>query len=411
MNTPYTNSTPFPNNYAQRQLVLARGRGSYLYDRAGKRYLDFSSGIAVNALGHANRRIARRVGRQMRRLVHVSNLFTTPPALDLGTRLLQLATTTGREPFGAVHFGSSGTEANEAALKYARLYAHTTRGEGHATLISFTNAFHGRTMGALSVTPKEAYRRKFEPLLPGCVTVPFNDPEALKQALSPQCAAVIVEVVQGEGGLQRLSPDMVTTLNEETARHGVLLIADEVQTGLGRLGGLFGSHVVGLTPDIITLAKPLAGGLPLSATLIPERINAHVQPGDHGTTFGGGPVTTAAAGVVLDEITRHGFLDSVVEKGRYLSTLLEELATAHPCIAELRGIGLLRGVALDDKQFSTSQVAEVIEEAQEQGLLILRSGTAVLRFAPPLTVTRSDLTHGVEILSKTLTVIQGRRRA
>ena len=258
----YAYDPPYPKNYATELLVIEEGDGVYLKDSAGRTYLDFGSGIAVNALGYGREDIAEIVSRQMKKLVHMSNLYATRPALELAEKIVAGGN------FAAVHFGNSGTEANEAALKYARLYAYRKKGPEHHKLLAFKGAFHGRTMGALSCTPTAAYRDPFEPLVPGCEFAPFNDSKALEETLDGSFAAVIVEVVQGEGGLAVMTEDFAKALNTLCAKHDVILIADEVQTGLGRTGSFYASEGVGLSPDIITLAKPLAGGLPLSATLL-----------------------------------------------------------------------------------------------------------------------------------------------
>jgi len=350
------------------------------------------------------------VAQQMKRLVHVSNLYATEPAIALANRLLEVTHGVGREPFTAVHFGNSGAEANESAIKYARLYAYQRRGEGHHRIISLSDGFHGRTMGALSATPNEAYRRKFEPLLPGFDTVPFDDPQALREAVDDTVAGVLVEVVQGEGGLRVLSPEMVTALHDVAERHDILLIADEIQTGLGRTGTLFGSTGAGLHPDVICLSKPLAGGLPMSATLIPDRVNRELNPGDHGTTFGGGPATSAAALYVLERITANGFLDAVEDRSQQLEAHLTALHERFDFVTELRGRGLLRGIRIELGHDQDELFPEILPTARDHGVLLLRSGKDVVRIAPPLVISRKELDEGVNRLTKTLQSIHTRRR-
>lgn len=404
-----TGETPFARNYAREVLEIASGRGCRVKDTRGNSYLDFGSGIAVNALGYGDRGLARRVARQMRKLVHVSNLYATPPSLALAEELLQLASPAGRTPFQAVHFGNSGAEANEAAIKYARLRAQHLKGLGHHTIVAFEKAFHGRTLGALSATPNEAYRKKFEPLLPGFTFLPLNDLARLDQAVTEETAAVILEPLQGEGGLESPSPEMVELLNRISAERGVLVIADEIQTGLGRLGELFGSTLIGLTPDIITLSKPLAGGLPLSATLIPPTINELLQPGDHGTTFGGGPVTTEAGRYVLERITAPGFMEQVRQRANQLDQGLEELRKNHPWITDLPGRGLLRGLRIDLGPDQEELFPAILPAALKRGLLILRSGSNVIRIAPPLIISPRDLQRGLAILDTVFHTISARR--
>jgi acetylornithine/N-succinyldiaminopimelate aminotransferase len=391
----FVDQVPFPRNYASRMLVLVKGEGSRVEDRSGNRYLDFGTGIAVNALGHGREDLARIAYEQMSRLAHVSNLYTTEPALELGEKLVSSG------PFAAVHFGNSGTEANEAAIKYARLYALRTRGEGHHNILSFTNAFHGRTLGALACTPTAKYQDPFKPLMSGCQVAPYNDVAKLEAVLDGSFAAVLVEVVQGEGGLDAMTPEFAKALNRLCRKHDVALIADEVQTGLGRTGTLFASSAAGLEPDIITLAKPLAGGLPLSATLIPARINDQVHAGEHGTTFGGGPVTTAVALKVWEIVSAEAFLAAVRRKGDHLAKRLQEVIARRPAKAvRVKGRGLLLGLELRDVD-----PAAFIERAQLAGLLVLRSGTNIIRIAPPLVIEEADIDAGVAIIDKVLAAL------
>ncbi len=394
---------PYPNNYNNELLTFARGKGVYLYDTAGRRYLDLGSGIAVNALGYGRRDLARTAARQMRRLIHVSNLFANEPALRVAERLLRTASGVMREPPVAVHYGNSGSEANEAALKYARLHALRSRGAGHHKFLCFENGFHGRTIGALAVTPNPKYRDPFLPLLPDITVCPYNDGNALERTMSSEYAAVIVEVVQGEGGLQVMTPQFAATLSRLCAQHDVLLIADEVQTGLGRTGTLYASQQRELKPDIITLSKPLAGGLPLSATLIPDRVNRLLNLGEHGSTFGGGPVTTAVAEQVLATIEAPRFQAQVQQRARELDTLLDSLRSARHSVTGVHGLGLLRGVELAvDAARAATVLPTVLERMRAAGVLILRSGANVVRIAPPLTITADELERGITALDREL---------
>jgi acetylornithine/N-succinyldiaminopimelate aminotransferase len=381
----------FPKNYSSKFLVLQRGEGVYVEDRAGNRYLDFGAGIAVNALGYGREDLARVAYEQMTKLIHVSNLYATEPAMELASELA------GSGDFAAVHFGNSGAEANEAAIKYARLYSLRTRGEGHHRVLCFRNGFHGRTLGALSVTPTPKYQEPFAPLLPGVEVLPFNDAAGVETTLDSTFAAAIVEPVQGEGGLDVVSPKFARALNATCRKHDVVLIADEVQTGLGRTGSLYASTSVGLEPDIVTLSKPLAGGLPLSATLIPARINDLLHVGEHGTTFGGGPVTCAVALAVWKQITGAGFLEGVAGKGEYLGKRLEELAAKYPGLGAIKGLGLLRGVVAEKPDG-----AAILDKAREEGLLLLRSGVNVLRLAPPLVISEQEIGKGIDILDSVI---------
>lgn len=386
---------PLPRQYGEELLVLESGEGCRLFDRAGREYLDMGAGIAVNALGYGREDLAVIAAGQMKRLIHVSNLFTTPPQLALAEKLTAV-TIPGSEKFTAVHFGNSGAEANETAIKYARLYARSHRGDNTRRLIAFSNGFHGRTMGALSLTANPAYRTAFSPLLPGCEILPFNDSHTLSEHLDGTVAAVIIEPVQGEGGLRQLSAEFANTLNTLCRKHDVLLIADEVQTGLGRCGTLFASEFTRLSPDIVTLSKPLAGGLPLSATLIPQKVNELLKPGDHATTFGGGPVSTAVAMKVWDTVSAPNFLSEVKRKGALTANLL--LEGLHGLPHEQRGAGLLRGVRLTDEKYGGPWCAKIITQMREQGVIILKTGADVLRLAPPLIIHDDELKAGIKTL-------------
>ena len=384
---------PYPRQYGSELLVISRGRGAWLQDIAGRKYLDFAGGIAVNALGYGRADLAKTASRQMRRLNHVSNLYATEPALALARLMLAK----GPWKFSSVYFGNSGTEANEAALKYARLYALRTRGAGHEKILCFSGAFHGRTLGALSCTPSPKYQDPYKPLLPGVVVAPYNDVEELRKVLTDEFAGVIVEVIQGEGGLASMTPAFAQALNETCRKAGAQLIVDEVQTGITRTGTFFASEGVGLQPDMITLAKPLAGGLPLSAVLIPEKIHEQIHLGDHGTTFGGGPVTTAVAMKVWQTVSAPGFLPHVKAMGEVLRTGLERLKGRRSSVGELRGRGLLQGF-----EYNGGEVKDLLARLQAKGLLVLRSGTNVVRIAPPLVIGEKEIQKGIDIIEEAL---------
>ncbi len=377
----------FPNNYSKELLVIDKGSGVILKDLSGKEYIDFCTGIAVNSLGYGREDLAEAAYNQMKKLVHISNLFAAEPVLELAEKL------TKSGPFKAVHFGNSGTEANEAAIKYSRLYSLRTKGEGNYKILSFTNGFHGRTLGALSVTPNEKYQKPFEPLVPGMEVCTYNDTEGLKKQLNSSFAGVFVEVVQGEGGLDVINQDFADALNSLCKEHNVLLIVDEIQTGLARTGNLYAYEQFGLNPDIITLAKPLAGGLPLSATLIPEKVNSLLKIGEHGTTFGGNPVAAAVGLKVWEKLSNPDFIKEVSQKGKKLSSMLNELSGNYSFLGKVKGLGMLQGIELIG-----TEPSEIVKKCQEAGLLILSSGTNMLRIAPPLVITEEELTKGMEIL-------------
>jgi len=392
---------PFPQNYAKEFLVLERGEGSWLEDAYGNLFLDFTSGIGVNALGHGRKDMAKVAQKQMKKLIHVSNLFTTRPALELAEKLVALG------DFDAVHFGNSGSEANEAALKYARKYALTKKGPEHHKILSFEGAFHGRTYGALSMTPTEKYRKPFGPMVPGIEFIPYNDSKALRETLDGSFAAVILEVLQGEGGLRVASPEFLDTLKELCEKQDILIIVDEIQSGLGKTGEILACTALGFKPDIITLSKPLAGGLPLSATLIPKKVNQTISIGDHGTTFGGGPVTCAVALFVLEEISSQKFLQKVKNKAALFEEGLEELKGRFPFIRELRGMGLLRGIALNLPQGKETLLGEILNRLKEKGMLALRAGEDVLRLAPPLVIKKKEIRKALRFIGEVLQELQG----
>ena len=396
---------PLPNCFSPELLMISKGDGVWLEDAAGRRYLDFTGGIAVNALGYGREDLAEIACRQMKKLVHISNLFITEPALELATKVIAHGVHGASGDFQAVQFLNSGSEANETALKYARLYALRRKGEGHHKLLCFTDSFHGRTMGALSVTPNPKYQTPFLPLVPGVEVAEYNDTEGLEKALDESFAGVIVEVIQGEGGLAGMSREFAAALNRLCRKHDLILIADEVQTGLSRTGSFYASTEVGLEPDIITLAKPLAAGLPLSAVLIPEKVNTLIHVGDHGTTFGGGPVTTAVASKVWDILSNPQFIAQIRDKGEYLAEKLEALAKGYSFLGGLRGRGLLLGVEvlqerLPQRAENADAMPALLQAFREEGMLILRSGQNILRIAPPLIIGTEEIDTGIAIMAR-----------
>ncbi|MFN8500254.1 MAG: aspartate aminotransferase family protein, partial [Anaerolineae bacterium] len=341
-----------------------------LFDTEGRRYLDFVAGIAVNAFGNADQEIAQVIGEQAAVLGHVSNLYYSVPMLELARDLVEASFA------DKVFFCNSGAEANEAAFKFARRWALDRHGEGKSRIVAFTNAFHGRTMGALAATPREKYQAPFRPLMPNVQFATYNDLESAAATIGDDVAAVIVEPVQGEGGIYVATPEFLAGLREVCDRHNALLIFDEVQCGLGRTGKLWAYEHYGVTPDMMTLAKPLGGGLPMGAVLATNNVAEALHPGDHGTTFGANPVICRAAQVVLKRINNPAFLAHVAEVGAYLKNGIESLGTSH--VKEVRGLGLMVGVEMD------IAAAPLIDAAYEHGLIITGAGENVLRFVPPL---------------------------
>ncbi len=375
--------------YTRSDRVFTHGEGSYLFDTAGNRYLDFASGIAVTALGHSDQMWIEAVKDQADQLVHVSNLYHTTPHVQLAQRLVENSFA------DRVFFCNSGSEANEAALKFARKWVRVAIGVDNKTnIVAFEGSFHGRTMGALSVTARQQYRDPFAPLMPGVSFAPFNDLDAARKAIDSKTCAVIVEPVQGEGGVRVAEPGFLECLRDLCDQHQVILVFDEVQCGLGRTGYLWAHENYAVTPDIMTLAKPLAGGLPIGAVLVVEAVAATMQPGDHGSTFAAGPLVCRAGQAVFDRICPTKFLRTVRANGEYLQDCLRRLQSAG--IVDVRGSGLLIGVEFN------SAVKPIISAAADKGLLIINAGENVLRLCPPLIVTREQIDRAVEIIRECL---------
>jgi predicted acetylornithine/succinylornithine family transaminase len=382
--------------YTRPEIIFTHGQGAYLYDTDGKRYLDFAAGIAVTALGHGDEEWVRAISEQAGKLAHVSNLYHTAPHVGLARRLVENSFA------DRVFFCNSGSEANEAALKFARKYARVQKaGQGDfakTKVVAFSNSFHGRTMGALAVTHKAKYREPFEPLVPGATFAPFNDLASAAQIIDAETCAVIVEPVQGEGGVHPAEPEFLVGLRTLCDENQALLIFDEVQCGLGRSGHLWAHQGYGVEPDIMTLAKPLAGGLPIGATLVTEPVAQVMGVGDHGSTFAAGPLVCSAANVVFDRVNRPNFLGSVRTNGEYLMAFLGALDSEK--VVAVRGVGLLIGVEF------TKPVAPLITAARERGLLVIKAGENVLRLCPPLIVTPEQIEAAAAILSECLSELE-----
>jgi acetylornithine/N-succinyldiaminopimelate aminotransferase len=383
--------------YPLPRLELVRGRGVKAFDAAGREYLDFTCGIAVNALGHAPAVVARAVSRQLRTLAHCSNLFANRPAIDLARALVDA---TG---YARVFFCNSGAEGIEAALKFARLKAQVLGRDGRDVL-AFRGGFHGRTAFALSATWHPPYRLPFQPLVPGVRFADYNRVEDLSDALDAGVAAVIVEPVQGESGAVPAHREFLEALRARTTALGATLIFDEVQTGMGRCGRLLAAEHYGVRADVTVLSKALGGGLPLGAVLVNEDVASCLAPGVHGCTFGGGAVAAAAGLAVLERVRRPGFLARVRARGRMLADALEALAARHASVREARGLGLLRAIELRDE--SPFDPAALIAAARERGLLLVRGGERAVRVLPPLTVTSDEIASAVERLDAALTTLE-----
>jgi acetylornithine/N-succinyldiaminopimelate aminotransferase len=379
-----------------RDLVLVSGKGARLFDAEGKAYLDFAAGIAVNGFGYGDKKVLAAIKRQAAKLIHASNLFHTEPAAALADRLASLAFPS------KVFFCNSGTEAVEGALKFARKVG---RESGRFEFVAFERGFHGRTLGALSTTWSAKYREPFEPLLPGVRFAPWNDLAALDPLVGDNTAAVLIEPVQGEGGVRPASPEFLAGVANLARRKGALVVFDEVQSGLGRTGRMFAYEHAGVTPDILTLAKPLGGGLPMGAILIKEELAAAIKPGDHGSTFGGNPVVAAAALAVLDRLTAPGFLESIERRGAAILRGLKKLARRFPAqIAEVRGRGLMIGIEF------RGEAGEVLKGLRARDVLATKAGDTVLRLLPPLVISPRDIREFLSALEAVLAGGAGRRK-
>ncbi len=391
------------HTYERHKVLLERGRGCYLYDDRGRKYLDFLSGIGVNALGHGHPAIRRALVRQAGRLLHTSNLFYHEYQAPLAERLCAIS---GLE---RAFFTNSGTEAVEGALKLARAYAREHSRNGHRPawrVLAMTNSFHGRTFAALSATWTKKYREPFGPLVPGVRFVRFNDVRDLARKMDATVCAVLLEPVQGEGGINRVTPEFFSAARRLTRRHGALLIADEIQCGLGRTGEYFAYQHYGITPDIVTVAKPLAAGLPLGAILAGAHVAPTFHPGMHGTTFGGGPLACAVALAFLQTLERERLLPHVRDLGAYFRERLEGLKKKHASVREVRGLGLMLGLELESPELAKQAATEMLE----RGVIINRTHETALRFLPPYIIEKKHVDHAVATLDSVLKKAESKRR-
>jgi acetylornithine/N-succinyldiaminopimelate aminotransferase len=379
----------FPT-YKRPPFALIRGEGCRVWDENGKAYVDFVGGIAVCALGHSSPVVTQALEKQSRTLVHVSNLYYTRPQAELAQLLVENSFA------DRVFFCNSGAEANEAAIKLARRYSKEKFGSGRHTIISMAGSFHGRTMATLSATGQAKIQTGYDPLLTGFKFVPFNDLEALKGAIDASVCAVMVEPIQGEGGVVCPAPEYLQGVKALCTERDLTLIFDEVQSGMGRTGRLFAHEHYGATPHIMTLAKALGNGLPIGAMLSVEDMSPAFGPGSHATTFGGTPLATAVSKAVLTSLLKDGWLDHCRDMGEYFRGKLEDLAKKHATIKEIRGLGLMIGVELDKPG------APIVDACCEKGFLINCAQEKVLRFVPPLIVGKAEIDGLCETLDAVL---------
>ncbi len=387
------------NTYARYPLAIARGKGVYVYDVKGRRYLDFLSGLGVNALGHAHPRIVKAIREQAAKVIHVSNLYYNEYQ---GLLAEKLCTASGLD---RVFFSNSGTEAIEGALKLVRAAGHATGGREKCIVIALENSFHGRTMGALALTGQAKYRQGFDPMLEGVRFVPRNDVEALRNAMDDKVCGIVLEPIQGEGGIQESSSEFLHACRQMADQYQAALIFDEIQCGLGRTGQLFAFQHFGVVPDVVCIAKPIAAGLPLGAFLANARFAQHITPGKHGTTFGGGPLTCRVALEYLAILEDENLLEQVRRVGGYFSQKLRELVEKFDIAVEVRGVGAIQALQL------TVPGKPILEGALAKGLLINVTQDTVLRFLPPFLLQEKHVDSGMRILRKLLAEAQKQEKA
>ncbi len=377
-------------NYSRAPICLVRGDGVRVWDSDGREYLDFGAGIAVTSLGHCHPRVTGAIREAAATLLHVSNLYHTAPQIHLAKLLVEHSFA------DRVFFCNSGAEANEAAFKLARKYARERFASDRYEIIAARNSFHGRTLATVTATGQEKYRHGFEPLVPGFKHVPYNDLRAMERAIDSRTAAIVVEPIQGEGGVNVPDDDYLPGLRKLCDEAGVLLILDEVQTGVGRTGRLWAYEHAGVEPDIMTLAKALANGVPIGAMLAREEVARALTPGTHASTFGGTPFVASVALATLTTVLEERIPERAARVGRYLMERLRALQAACPAIVEVRGRGLLIGTAL------ARPAGPVVEACREAGLLVLTAGEQVLRLAPPLIVDERDCDRALAVLERVL---------
>lgn len=381
------------HTYNRYQIVLDRGEGVYLYDIEGKKYLDFCAGIAVFALGYHNEEYNNALKAQIDKVIHTSNYYYNVPAIEAARKIKKAS------GMDRVFFTNSGAEANEGAIKAARKYAFLKDGTTDHEIIAMNNSFHGRTMGALAVTGNAHYREAFEPLIGNIRFADFNDYDSVLAQVTDKTCAIILEPVQGEGGLYPASEAFLRKIRALCDQRDILLIFDEVQCGMGRTGYMYAWQKYGVKPDIMTTAKALGCGVPIGAFLMTERVAQHsLAAGDHGTTYGGNPLACAAAEKVLDLFEKGHIIEHVREVAPYLEQRLEELKDKYPCIKERRGTGLMQGLVFD------RPVRDTIAAAMDKGLILINAGAEIIRFVPPLIITKENVDEMISILEQILSV-------
>ncbi|MBV5304804.1 MAG: aspartate aminotransferase family protein [Chlorobium sp.] len=381
----------FFHNYARLPLAITHGEGVWLVSDDGTRYLDMIAGIGVNALGYGDQRLVDAISAQAAKLIHASNLFMMQPQFELAEKLLALS------GLSKVFFANSGTEAIEAAIKMARKWAAQFGNPDKKEVVSLSNCFHGRTYGAMSLTAKPQYVNGFEPLLAGTGMINFNDINDLEEKVSNNTAAVFIEVVQGEGGIHRISQPFIDRLKELREQYNFLIVADDIQAGCGRTGTFFSYSQVNADPDLVCLAKPLGGGLPLSAVIGSDKVADVLSYGNHGTTFGGNPVACAAGLAMIDAIHKDNLMENAETVGNYINDEMQKLAAKHPQIIDIRQYGLMIGITVN------KEAKYYAGKALQRHVLINATSINVIRLLPPLTISREEAQHCITTLDEILT--------
>lgn len=378
------------HTYNRFEIVLEKGDGVKLYDVDGKEYLDFAAGIAVFALGYNNKKYNDALKSQIDKLIHTSNLYYNVPAVSAAKKIVKA---TGLD---RVFFTNSGTEAIEGAIKIARKYAYLKDGKTDHEIIAMEHSFHGRSLGALSVTGNAHYQEPFKPLIGGIKFAKFNDIDSVKALVNEKTCAIIFETVQGEGGIYPATEEFVKEIRKLCDEKDIVMICDEIQCGMGRTGKMFAFEHYGIKPDVIALAKALGCGVPIGAFVSNEKIAKAMVPGDHGTTYGGNPLATAAADAVFDLFEEYNILENVNEISGYLEERLDEVVAEFDNVEARRGKGLMQGLVV------TTPVGDIVKRCISNGLIIIVAGSNVLRFVPPLIITKKDVDNMIDILKKSL---------
>ena len=377
------------HTYNRYQIVFDKGEGVYLYDLEGKKYLDFVSGIAVFALGYGNKKYNDALKEQIDKLTHTSNYYYNVPAIEAAKKLLKAA------DMDRIFFTNSGAEAIEGAIKTARKYAYLKDGKTDHEIIAMEHSFHGRTMGALSVTGNPKYREAFQPMIGNIKFANLNDIESVKAQITDKTCAILLETVQGEGGIMKADEQFLKDVRALCDEHDLLMILDEIQCGMGRTGSMFAWQKYGVKPDVMTVAKAVGCGIPVGAFLMTEKVGVNsLVAGDHGTTYGGNPLAGKAIETVLTIFEEENVVENAKVVGEYLAEKLDQFVAEYPCILERRGIGLMQGLVFD------KPVADVINKALEEGLVLINAGANIIRFLPPLIITKEHVDDMIAILKK-----------